>query len=78
LATGSLSVTITVPVTNANDPNSAGRAIANTLLGIGFRYSRTRGLQRSSDGTCSAMLNKRQPVSVTITDDRSSGYPAKR
>ena len=34
MATGSLSVTITVPVTNAIDPNSAGRAIANTLLGI--------------------------------------------
>lgn len=34
MATGSLSVTVTVPVTNANDPNAVGRQIAVTALAL--------------------------------------------
>jgi hypothetical protein len=32
MATGSVSITITIPVTNANDPNFVGRGIAKQML----------------------------------------------
>lgn len=32
MATGAFSVTVTVPITNAHDPDYAGRGIVSTLL----------------------------------------------